>query len=329
MPIGESRKQFKWYLDEYASSASDRETIVVAFNWGGCETLSMAANFLKRTIYVLAHNTEGDDKWNCTLYRPSTITRCNRVIETGQQIILTVQECIGRLREEKKQDHVGPIVLRFWGRHYSAFVHAPAAATTLREQHLTKEEEYDMEDADRDDTKAERSSTTPRSQGEASQDPREPETWDGSLEPLQQRLKGMTIPHDLKREIQLILQVAEPARYTELLGFLVNTVASLSLPDQACLLNTNLEDESNPRVRDLQQRFQIPLIVLKQWQLRVQEHKDEAKERVRDQLTSQSDGADTDNAGRTDDVYIPSSSGSSVVEDSVPAQRHLRRSKKK
>ena len=59
MPSSESTKQFffKWYLEEYAASVTDRTTPVQLSNWGKgvCEILSIAANFLKRKIYVLGH----------------------------------------------------------------------------------------------------------------------------------------------------------------------------------------------------------------------------------------------------------------------------------
>uniref|UniRef100_A0AAV1USJ4 Uncharacterized protein n=1 Tax=Peronospora matthiolae TaxID=2874970 RepID=A0AAV1USJ4_9STRA len=52
--------QFKWYLHDYASNASDRDASVTDNCWGGSEILRMAANFLRPDIYVIERR-DGDD----------------------------------------------------------------------------------------------------------------------------------------------------------------------------------------------------------------------------------------------------------------------------
>ncbi|KAG3145478.1 hypothetical protein PC128_g24215 [Phytophthora cactorum] len=71
-------------------------------------------------------SVQGDFKWQCVMYRPSTMTRYNNVIETGNQVVLSISECINTSRREKRQGERTPLVLQFWGRHYSAFVHQQA-----------------------------------------------------------------------------------------------------------------------------------------------------------------------------------------------------------
>ncbi|RQM17332.1 hypothetical protein DD237_001114 [Peronospora effusa] len=39
------KKQFKWYLEDYGKSPSERNAKVHVHNWGGCETLYMATYF--------------------------------------------------------------------------------------------------------------------------------------------------------------------------------------------------------------------------------------------------------------------------------------------
>lgn len=78
------------------------------------------------------------------------------------------------------------------------------------------------------DMQAEDGRVAPAETPEGSQSPWEPTTWDGNIAELR-RLMGMSIPHDLKCEIRLILERAEPTRYAELLAFLVNTASQLSL----------------------------------------------------------------------------------------------------
>lgn len=122
----ESAKQFQWYLHEYATSPSARISIIERHTWGGSEILSIAANFLRRKVFVLGCNTDGKQSWACSLFRPSTNTRGSKLYETGQQIPLDIRQCVKAISLAKTQDHQQPLVLRFWGDHYSAYVHARA-----------------------------------------------------------------------------------------------------------------------------------------------------------------------------------------------------------
>ena len=49
----------KWYLEEFGKSTSERNARVHIHNWGGCDTLCMAAKFLRRNIYVIAKGGDG------------------------------------------------------------------------------------------------------------------------------------------------------------------------------------------------------------------------------------------------------------------------------
>ncbi|OWZ18037.1 LOW QUALITY PROTEIN: hypothetical protein PHMEG_0007942 [Phytophthora megakarya] len=110
--------------------------------------------------------------------------------------------------------------------------------------------------------------------------------WGGYIKSLNQRLHGLTIPHEQKKEIQLVLQTANPDRYNELLTFLVNTVSNLSVPEQERLLSLNLDNPGNPDVRQLLQHYQVPLVALQQWQHQVRENPAEVAEWKRDQVTT-------------------------------------------
>ena len=113
-----SKRQFKWYLEEFGKSPSERNARVDIHNWGSCDTLCMAANFLRRNIYVIAKGGDGGNDWQCSLYRPSSLSRCNKVIETGEQLIRMVAER-GSLIAQDKQNEDGqwPIVLHYADMH--------------------------------------------------------------------------------------------------------------------------------------------------------------------------------------------------------------------
>ena len=119
-----SKRQFKWYLEEFGKGPSERNARVNIHNWGGCDTLCMAANFMRRNIYVIAKSGDGGNDWQCSLYRPSSLSLCNKIIETGEQLILTVAECGSLIAQDKQnEDDQWPIVLHYADRHYSAFIH--------------------------------------------------------------------------------------------------------------------------------------------------------------------------------------------------------------
>ncbi|OWZ02658.1 hypothetical protein PHMEG_00025740 [Phytophthora megakarya] len=118
------------------------------------------------------------------------------------------------LQGKTNNDQNLPLVLRFWGLHYSALVHSdghPGSKQDERGVNL-----------------------------ERSQEPWNPLAWNGDITELRDRLDGLSIPHYLKQEIQQVLHAAEPDRYEELLSFLVHTVTGLSLPEQETLLKTDL-----------------------------------------------------------------------------------------
>lgn len=123
MNAQESKKQFKWCLDEYAATPSGRQAVVSSYNWGCSELMAIAANFLQRQIFVLAHNTDGKQNWCCSMFRPSTIARGQHIIEIRQQVPLQLDQCIAAVTLAKTSDQPMPLILRFWGEYYSAVVH--------------------------------------------------------------------------------------------------------------------------------------------------------------------------------------------------------------
>ena len=70
---------------------------------------------------------DGQPSWACSLHRPSTNTRGAKLYETGQQIPLDIRQCIKAISLAKTQDQHLPLVLRFFGEHYSAYVHTRGA----------------------------------------------------------------------------------------------------------------------------------------------------------------------------------------------------------
>jgi hypothetical protein len=100
---------------------------------------------------------------------------------------------------------------------------------------------------------------------EASQDPWDPAMWNGNVEELRARLMGLTIPHDLKCEIHLILERADASRRGELLAFLVNTASQLSTEQRDKLVDMKMDAHHDEEVRQLLQQYQIPRVMLEQW----------------------------------------------------------------
>jgi len=279
MDVQESSKQFRWYLHEYAATSSLREVGVPKYNWGCSEFMTIAANFLQRNIYVLAYDTDGKQLWYCSWYRPSTMSRGKKVYETGQQVSLQLVDYLAAIRKEKQHTRKKPpLVLRFWGKHYSAFVHTSSLATFSTDSEIQLGRNADVTSTGEQGNEDELMLDAVEENQEESQDPWDPSSWDGDIDDLRRRLTGMTIPHELKCEIQVILQSAEPTRYDELLAFLVNTATQLSQPDRDQLLQMNLDGENTADMDAMLQRFQISKAVLKQWHhAAMQVQQDEAR----------------------------------------------------
>jgi hypothetical protein len=119
----ESNKQFRWYLHEYAETPSFRKAGVSKYNWGSSDLLATAANFLQREIFVLAFDEEETQQWFCSMYRPGTVTKGRKSYAAGAQVPLQLTRCLERIIKEKNKAKRPPIVLRYGGQHYTAFVH--------------------------------------------------------------------------------------------------------------------------------------------------------------------------------------------------------------
>ncbi|KAE9032084.1 hypothetical protein PR002_g9366 [Phytophthora rubi] len=302
MPPRESKKQFQWYLDEYAATPSTREAIVEKYNWGSSELLAIAANFLQRKIFVLAYDTDGKNQWHCSLFRPSTTMQGKKIYETGQQVPLHLDECVTAIKLEKTQVSRPPLVLRFWGEHYSAFVHSlppEVRRAAAQEQEAKSEDNFEKFTQAKQRGDAE---IRPESEEEASQEPWDSSEWNGDTAELRQRLLGMTIPHDLKREIYLILEQANPTRHAELLAFLVNTAAQISHSEREQLLQVDVTDDNNAEVRRMLQKYHIPLVVLQQWQDTVVQDAKDSQQLQQELRPSEQ--------GDSDSAYEPSSESS-------------------
>lgn len=236
--------------------------------------MATAANFLRRRIFVLAFDTDEKKQWHCSEYRPSSMTRGRKFFETGQQVPLQLQECLQRIYQAKLDDpQTGPLVLRFWGRHYSAFVHSAAfqiPVATVNTPYEEKREGPLARDADVDMNSEPREVASSDQAQRNNDDPWDPTAWDGDLDELKRRLSGLSIPHDLKCEIHVILQQAEPTRLDELLAFLVNTASQLTYAERQALVRLDLTKENDPEIRQLLQKYQISKVVLQQWKSTVQ-----------------------------------------------------------
>ena len=75
-------------------------------NWNGCDTLNLPANLLRRNIFFIAKSIDGDNDWQCSLYRSISLSSCKKIVETEEQLILTAAEC-GRLIAQDKKNEDG------------------------------------------------------------------------------------------------------------------------------------------------------------------------------------------------------------------------------
>jgi hypothetical protein len=132
----------------------------------------------------------------------------------------------------------------------------------------------------------------------SSQEPWDPDKWDGNIVELRQRMTGLTIPHELQCEIHLILEQAEPQRYAELLAFLINTASQFSQQQRDRILALDLRYEGAVGTTAVLQQYQIPLTVLRQWH--------ENLERLRLEEQEQMQRSDEVAASQSDSEYEPS-----------------------
>ncbi|KAE9350237.1 hypothetical protein PR003_g5467 [Phytophthora rubi] len=217
------------------------------------------------------------------------------------------------------------MIVIFWGRHYSAFVHrgdarnfpegaAEAEATAAApkdDNQKESEEEKGWGNTDARPTPSPPAEEDDESMNGDSQEPWDPETWNGDVDDLHERLEGFTMHHELKLEIQLILQNAEPIRQAELLTFLVNSVSTLSLDDQIDLLNEVKTGGDEAAARRLQQKHQIPAIVLKQWQQQLRDIG--ADDRKRGQIDTATDTNTEVMQSTGDESYRPPDSSTDIM----------------
>jgi len=153
---------------------------------------------------------------------------------------------------------------------------------------------------------------------EASQDPWDPAMWNGNVEELRARLMGLTIPHDLKCEIHLILERADASRRGELLAFLVNTASQLSTEQRDKLVDMKMDAHHDEEVRQLLQQYQIPRVMLEQWR--------RSAEITQQEEASQRSMEDEQEENDSDSSYVLSQGSSSTNTLVVPttSSRQLR-----
>ncbi|KAG3206713.1 hypothetical protein PC129_g21675 [Phytophthora cactorum] len=149
-------------------------------------------------------------EWICRKYSPHTVTRQNRVVETYKERPLSIEACLDEILARKIELHGDPsILLRLWGRHYSAFLHSGTHATLpdLDEGEAADDTSKGTTVKDESGTTLEKSTIECSSNSQSlSEDvsmegPWDPTTWNGNVAELWQRMEGFSMHHELKREI--------------------------------------------------------------------------------------------------------------------------------
>jgi len=147
MDAHESSKQFRWYLHDYANSPSDPEVFIPRYNWGSSEILALAASFMQRKIFVMAYDVAHSQQWQCSMFKPGSGSKGRKIFEKGVQVSLQLGRWMVEVQKEKDAGTEMPIVVRYWGEHYSADVHttepvaAPVEATEQCDDPMGEAEE--------------------------------------------------------------------------------------------------------------------------------------------------------------------------------------------
>ncbi|TDH73781.1 hypothetical protein CCR75_009430 [Bremia lactucae] len=242
------------------------------------------------------------------MYRPSTISRGGKVFETGQQVRLQLEECVAAVKLTKEEDEQRPLILRFWGEHYSASVH-----TRTPEQSAAAAEE--STDAVADFLAPLGAEGLPHHQRELALVPNgmrvltDPGRWDDNISELRHSLNGMSIPPDLMHDIRDILDRAQPARYAKLLlSFLVKSASQMSRDERDKLFKMDLSEACNQNPFRQLQLYGLSRASLLQWQSLVRRLGRPAPEVRRQQIRE-----DSASACSTGDILLGSSEAHQLV----------------
>ncbi|KAE9338152.1 hypothetical protein PR003_g11649 [Phytophthora rubi] len=270
MTRSESATQMRWFLEDYANSPSSRSDIVSDDTWGGSDTLGMAAIFLQRDIFTLEYVEGPTTQWRCRKISPSTITKNGRVVETANEYPMSIEACLDEIQSAKIDNpKTPPLIVRYWGRHYSAFLHSgrPITLPDLADDEEKTEDELPESEAQlvRVVTEAEISANSVETftgqEDVKMGSPWDPTSWNGDVAELWDRLEGFTIHHTLKQEIYSILTSSSPSRYPELITFLTTSVTCLSLDEQQALVNEVKAGGDEAKIQRILQKYQIPMPV--------------------------------------------------------------------
>ena len=87
--------------------------------------------FLRRNIYVLDFDENRDKPWSCRQYGPGVVSIKGKSIASFTERPVDIFECLDAIRAEIIDSSAPPIVLRFWGRQFSAVVPCPTVIAEL------------------------------------------------------------------------------------------------------------------------------------------------------------------------------------------------------
>uniref|UniRef100_M4BIZ7 Uncharacterized protein n=1 Tax=Hyaloperonospora arabidopsidis (strain Emoy2) TaxID=559515 RepID=M4BIZ7_HYAAE len=287
MDVALAKKKIRWYLEEYAKSTSGRSDLVHVHNWSGCEIIGLAANILRRDIYVLAQEETTGKDCSCSLYRASSFTRRSKIIEREEQLVLTADEFYQQSALNKQRaGRPVPLVLRYRNSHYSDFVHLritlplfpggssfdPAGITRSQSAESDVSMTEDMEDVP-DEPKLDTSEGLAVRHYSDHFDHKAAVSPRIHMSELRVHSRQLPIPHSLKPIIDQIFGSHRPERFSALFNFLTATVPELGIVDQQRLASVDMTDITNIEAVQLKQQHHMGTCVLLQWQSLVHEVK--------------------------------------------------------
>ena len=109
-----SASQFRWYLDNYASSSSVRKAVVPEDTWGVARHGGNGCQFLQNTVYVIERVASPINRYRCSKYVTITVFFHNCVAKTAAEYHLQLLEIIDEVVAAKTMTSaLSPLILQY------------------------------------------------------------------------------------------------------------------------------------------------------------------------------------------------------------------------
>lgn len=96
----EETTEVKAYFRDIANGSTDPTVQIQWREWGGAESLTMAANAIQQPIFQMAK--QGSEKLYFTVFKPATKKIGQTMINSGSERLMQAKEWIAELRASKE-----------------------------------------------------------------------------------------------------------------------------------------------------------------------------------------------------------------------------------